>query len=49
MQVCKVTFGAEPKTPMRLQREARKQTLNTGIGTKSQQTLKQQQEENKLE
>ena len=79
MQVCKVTFGAEPtdqevleflnrnwshlkyskpvvtevkakpKNPKRLQREARKQTLNTGIGTKSQQALKQQQEENKLE
>lgn len=79
MQVCKITFGAEPtehevleyleknwnnlqyskpveaavktkpKNPKRLQREARKQTLNTGIGTKSQQALKQQQEENKLE
>ncbi len=79
MQVCKVTFGAEPteqevlefldrnwnklkyskpimtevkakpKNPKRLQRDARKQTLNTGIGTKSQQALKQQQEENKLE
>lgn len=79
MQVCKITFGAEPteqevlefldrnwnkliyskpvvtevkakpKNPKRLQRDARKQTLNTGIGTKSQQALKQQQEENKLE
>ena len=79
MQVCKITFGAEPteqevleflnrnwshlkyskpikaetkakpKNPKRMQREARKQTLATGIGTKSQQALKQQQEENKLE
>ena len=79
MQVCKVTFGAEPteqevlefldrnwnklkyskpvvtevkvkpKKPKRLQKDARKQTLNTSIGTKSQQALKQQQEENKLE
>ena len=40
---------AMTKNPKRLQREARKQTLNTGIGTKSQQALKQQQEENKLE
>ena len=79
MQVCKVTFGAEPtdqevlefvnknwnklqysrpietetkfrpKNPNRQLREARKQTQNTGIGTKSQQALKLQQEENKLE
>lgn len=79
MQVCKVTFGAEPtdqevlefvnknwnllkysppigtelrqnpKNPKRQMREARKQTQNTGIGTKSQQALKQQKEENKLE
>ena len=79
MQVCKVTFGAEPtdqevlefvnknwnklqysrpiesetkfrpKNPKRQLREARKQTQNTGIGTKSQQALKLQQEENKLE
>ncbi|MCQ2243911.1 MAG: YjdF family protein [Bacteroidaceae bacterium] len=79
MQVCKVTFGAEPtelevlefldrnwnklkyskpvvtevrakpKNPKRLQRDARKQIQSTGIGTKSQQALKQQQEENKLE
>lgn len=79
MQVCKVTFGAEPteqevlefvdknwnqlkysrpiesevklrpKNPKRQLREARKQTQNSGIGTKSQQALKLQQEENKLE
>lgn len=79
MQVCKMTFGAEPtdqevlefvdknwnqlkysrpietelrlspKNPKRQIREARKQTKSTGIGTKSQQALKQQQEENKLE
>lgn len=79
MQVCKITFGAEPtdqevlefmnrnwnhlkyskpietevkakpKNPKRMQREARKQTQTSGIGTKSQQALKQQQEENKLE
>lgn len=79
MQVCKITFGAEPteqevleylcknwnnlkyskpieaavkakpRNPKRMQREARKQTLTSGIGTKSQQALKQQQEENKLE
>ncbi len=34
--------------PKRLQREARKQTVQTGIGTKSQQALQQQREENKL-
>jgi len=79
MQVCKVTFGAEPtdqevlefvlknwsrlkythpvetevkpliKNPKRLLREAKKQTQGSCIGTKSQQALKQQQEENKLE
>ncbi len=40
---------SKPKNPKRMQREARKQTLTTGIGTKSQQALKQQQEENKQE
>ena len=79
MQVCKVTFGAEPtdqevlefvdknwnqliysrpmetevklrpRNPKRQLREARKQTQNAGIGTKSQQALKLQQEENKQE
>ena len=34
--------------PKRAQREAKKQTLETGIGTKSQQALKLQQEQNKL-
>ena len=37
------------KNPKRAQRDARKQTLKTGIGTKSQQALKLQQEQNKLE
>lgn len=36
-----------PKNPKRLQREARKQTQATGIGTKSQQALKLQQEQGK--
>lgn len=79
LQVCKVTFGAEPteqevlefvdknwnklqysppieteaklrpRNPKRQLREARKQTQNSGIGTKSQQALKLQQEENKQE
>jgi len=35
--------------PKRMQREARKQTLQTGIGTKSQQALQQQREEVKTE
>ncbi len=35
--------------PKRLQREAKKQTLNTGIGTKSQQALQLQREEMKVE
>ncbi|MBR0382973.1 MAG: YjdF family protein [Eubacterium sp.] len=37
------------KNPKRAQRDARKQTLGKGIGTKSQQALKLQQEQNKLE
>ena len=75
-EVCKITFGAEPKdyevqeyiqqyyfslkfspavetvvkdikrNPKRMQREAKKQTMETGIGTKSQQALKLQQEQN---
>ena len=32
-----------------MQREARKQTLQSGIGTKSQQALQLRREENKLE
>ena len=34
--------------PKRIQREVRKQTSNKGIGTKSQQAMKLQQEQNKL-
>lgn len=37
------------RNPKRRQREARKQMLETGIGTKSQQALKLQQEQNKQE
>ena len=36
------------RNPKRIQREARKQTSATGIGTKSQQAIKLQQEQNKL-
>ena len=36
------------KNPKRAQRDAKKQTLENGIGTKSQQALKLQQEKNKL-
>ena len=37
------------KNPKRAQRDAEKQTLERGIGTKSQQALKLQQEQNKQE
>ena len=37
------------KNPKRILREVRRQILNTGISTKSQQALKLQQEEGKLE
>ena len=37
------------RNPKRIQREARKQTSATGIGTKSQQVIKLQQEQNKQE
>ena len=37
------------KNPKRAQRDAKKETSETGIGTKSQQALKLQQEQNKLE
>ena len=37
------------RNPKRIQREAKKQMLETGIGTKSQQALKLQQEQNKQE
>ena len=39
----------EATNPKRIQREARKQTAATGIGTKSQQALQLQREESKLE
>ena len=37
------------RNPKRMQREAKKQMQETGIGTKSQQALKLQQEQNKQE
>ena len=37
------------RNPKRMQREAKKQMKETGIGTKSQQALKLQQEQNKQE
>ena len=37
------------RNPKRMHREAKKQMLETGIGTKSQQALKLQQEQNKQE
>ena len=37
------------RNPKRVQREVRKQMQNTGVGTKSQQALKLQQEQNKHE
>ena len=44
------TVVKEGKTnPKRLQRDAKKTVLEKGIGTKSQQALKLQQEQNKLE
>ena len=44
-----VVVKKEPTNPKRVQREARKQAATTGIGTKSQQALQMQREENKLE
>ena len=38
-----------PVNPKRMQREARKQSLQSGVGTKSQQALQLQREETKLE
>lgn len=43
-----VKVRKEAKNPKRMQRETRKQTALSGIGTKSQQALQQQREENKL-
>ena len=37
-----------PANPKRVQRELRRQSADTGIGTKSQQALQLQREENKL-
>lgn len=79
-EVCKITFGAEPKdyevydfllknwhklkfsppvktetvkerkiNPKRMQREINSQFENKGIGTKAQQALKLQREQNKIE
>lgn len=79
-EVCKITFGAEPKdyevydfllknwhmlkfsppvkterteerkiNPKRMQREINSQLKNKGIGTKAQQALKLQHEQNKIE
>lgn len=44
-----VTFKKKAVNPKRQQREARKQTMQVGIGTKTQQALQLQREENKLE
>ena len=44
-----VAVRKEASNPKRVQREARKQSENMGIGTKSQQALQLQREENKLE
>ncbi|MDF9824218.1 hypothetical protein M2475_000576 [Breznakia sp. PF5-3] len=79
MEVCKITFGSEPKdyevyafllqnwhqlrfkkhvqtnekpkqvSPKRMQRMITKQLRERGVGTKSQQAIKQQQEEGKEE
>lgn len=46
--VCTVVKEGK-KNPKRIQRDVRKHMLDTGIGTKSQQALKLQQEQNKLE
>lgn len=46
--VCTVVEKTK-RNPKRIQREAKKQIHETGIGTKSQQTLNLQQEQNKQE
>lgn len=43
------TVVKEQKNPKRMQREAKKQIQENGIGTRSQQALKLQQEQNKQE
>ncbi|WP_343208661.1 YjdF family protein [Anaerolentibacter hominis] len=45
----KTAVKAQHTNPKRLRREAQKQTKDTGMGTKSQQTLKLWQEQNKTE
>lgn len=47
--VVDVIVKKEATNPKRVQRKARKQAATTGIGTKSQQALQMQREENKLE
>lgn len=44
-----VTVKKESTNPKRIQREVRKQSSNAAIGTKSQQALQLQREENKME
>lgn len=44
-----VVVKKEATNPKRVQREARKQSASSGVGTKSQQALQLQREENKLE
>lgn len=44
-----VAIKKESVNPKRLQREVRKHITQSGIGTKSQQALKLQREENRLE
>ena len=44
-----VVVKKDAANPKKLQREARKQTLQVGIGTKSQQALQLQREEHKLQ
>ena len=79
-EVCKITFGPEPKdcevyelilkkwsqlerrhyeevpsklvkpmNPKKMQRAIKRELQNTGMGTKAQQALKEQQEQNKIE
>ena len=45
----KIKMKDQAKNPKRLQREAKKQAENAGIGTKSQQALKLMQEQNKVQ
>lgn len=47
--ICVDTIEKKPINPKRLQRVINKQLKGTGVGTKAQQALKLQQEQNKLE